>query len=290
MASVEKIWHELLAFGFDRDSLLINLGGGMITDLGGFAASVFKRGIPFIHIPTSLTAQVDAAIGGKTAINIGDVKNQAGTFAPAVRILIYPGFLETLPERELKSGFAEVVKHALIMDADYWEIVKDFSMDAGKADWLGLLRRSVEIKQLIVEKDPMEHGFRKILNFGHSIGHAFESCPGRHSILHGEAIAAGMICEAYLSVQKMGLPESRLEDIIRLLFVHFAKLEISAEDMDCMLKKIQHDKKNKNGKMMFSLLRSPGSCAFDCEISEDHILESIEFYNKLPRNVEAEGR
>ena len=282
VSSADKIWHELLAFGFDRNSLLINLGGGMITDLGGFTASVFKRGIPFVHIPTSLTAQVDAAVGGKTAINTGQVKNQVGSFSPARRIVIYPGFLETLPERELKSGFAEVIKHALIMDADYWEIVRKFSLEADRAAWMSLIRRSVNGKQQIVEKDPMELGLRKILNFGHSIGHAFESCFARKGILHGEAIAAGMICEAYLSVKIMGMPEKKLEEIIQLLGLHFAKLEIKDDDLNGLLENIQHDKKNKKGKMMFSLLKALGNCAYDCEVNEKQVLESIEFYKNLP--------
>ncbi len=282
VSSADKIWHDLLGFGFDRNSLLINLGGGMITDLGGFAASVFKRGIPFIHIPTSLTAQVDAAVGGKTAINTGQVKNQIGSFSQARRIVIYPGFLETLPERELKSGFAEVVKHALVMDADYWETVREFSLDADRVAWMSLIKKSVIGKQQIVEKDPREQGLRKILNFGHSIGHAFESCLTRKGILHGEAIAAGMICEAYLSVKFMGLPEIKLEEIIQLLGLYFAKLEIRDDALICLLENIRHDKKNKSAKMMFSLLKGVGNCAYDCEVNEKQVLESVEFYKNLP--------
>ena len=277
IGSAKKIWGELLAAGFDINSLLINMGGGMITDLGGFAASVFKRGIDFIHVPTSLTAQIDAAIGGKTGINFEEVKNQVGTFAWPDKVMVFPDFLKSLPHRELKSGFAEAMKHAIISDPAYWEFLKTFDLTTANTEFLNLIDKSIQIKMEIVEKDPMEKKERKMLNFGHSIGHAIESFlqPG---LLHGEAVAAGMICEAYISSKILDFPLSALEDIVCQVNKRFHKVSWENHQTDRIINKVYHDKKNKNGKLLFSLIEDIGSCIVEQEVGIDLIHESFRFY------------
>jgi len=273
LSTCEIIWRKLTEANFSRKSLLVNLGGGVIGDMGGFVAATYKRGIRFINVPTTLLSQVDASIGGKLGIDFGSLKNHIGVFKNPDKVIIYPGFLNTLPVREMKSGFAEVIKHGLIYDAGYWEIIKGSQLS--DMDWENIILKSVQIKNAIVTEDPLEGGLRKILNFGHTLGHAIEShllnTPNR--LLHGEAIALGMILEANLSVQLEMMGSSDFEEIR----AHISKMYDLPKpphlaDLTSYLKQ---DKKNEGDSIKFSLLKSIGSCAYDIEASEEIIEKSF---------------
>ncbi|ALL07631.1 3-dehydroquinate synthase [Pedobacter sp. PACM 27299] len=273
------IWKTLLDFEADRKCLMINLGGGVITDMGGFIASTYKRGIDFINIPTTLLAQVDASVGGKTGIDIDNVKNMVGTFALPQAVFIETSFLKTLPERELLSGFAEMIKHGLIVDAAYYERLK-------VADYKNIapieVHRSVEIKNEVVTEDPQEKGRRKILNFGHTIGHAVESYAlinDKAPLTHGEAIAIGMVAEAYLSSTNNTLTSEELEDITRYILSIYPAYHIKKESFTDLLGFMQSDKKNEHGQIMFSLLSKIGVCDYNCIVTEKDILEALAYYN-----------
>ncbi|WGQ09006.1 3-dehydroquinate synthase [Pedobacter gandavensis] len=273
------IWKTLLDFEADRKCLMINLGGGVITDMGGFIASTYKRGIDFINIPTTLLAQVDASVGGKTGIDIDNVKNMVGTFALPQAVFIETSFLKTLPERELLSGFAEMIKHGLIVDAAYYERLK-------VADYKNIapieVHRSVEIKNEVVTEDPQEKGRRKILNFGHTIGHAVESYAlinDKSPLTHGEAIAIGMVAEAYLSSTNNTLTPEELEDITKYILSIYPAYHIKKESFTDLLGFMQSDKKNEHGQIMFSLLSKIGTCDYNCIVTEKDILDALAYYN-----------
>ncbi|MBC8984605.1 3-dehydroquinate synthase [Pedobacter sp. N36a] len=273
------IWKTLLDFEADRKCLMINLGGGVITDMGGFIASTYKRGIDFINIPTTLLAQVDASVGGKTGIDIDNVKNMVGTFALPQAVFIETSFLKTLPERELLSGFAEMIKHGLIVDAAYYERLK-------VADYKNIapieVHRSVEIKNEVVTEDPQEKGRRKILNFGHTIGHAVESYAlinDKSPLTHGEAIAVGMVAEAYLSSTNNTLTPEELEDITKYILSIYPAYHIKKESFTDLLGFMQSDKKNEHGQIMFSLLSKIGACDYNCIVTEKDILAALSYYN-----------
>ncbi len=275
------IWKTLLDFEADRKCLMINLGGGVITDMGGFVASTYKRGIDFVNIPTTLLSQVDASVGGKTGIDIDNVKNMVGTFALPQAVFIENAFLKTLPKRELLSGFAEMIKHGLIADADYYYELK-------KADYTqigaGLIYHSVKIKNDIVIADPFERGLRKILNFGHTIGHAVEGYAllnDKKPLTHGESIAIGMITEAYLSAKYCNLGEDVLAEISTYILSLYPKYHIKAKSFKALLKLMQSDKKNEGGLIMFSLLDNIGKCEFNCQVTEEDIINSLNYYNSL---------
>lgn len=272
------IWRMLLDFGADRNSILINLGGGVITDMGGFAASTFKRGIDFVQVPTTLLSQVDASVGGKTGIDMDNVKNIIGTFTQPKAVFIHSAFLATLDERELRSGYAEVIKHGLIYDAFLFEKLKSIApVDLSPQ----IIYRSVEIKNEVVLSDPYEKGLRKILNFGHTIGHAVESYSLRHDkspLLHGEAIAIGFICEAFLSAKKNGLPQSELTEIIKTIKSIYPGYNQDKASYPDLLEIMKNDKKNNAGQISFSLLNRIGKCSFDIFCTEEEILESLNFY------------
>ncbi|MEJ5962870.1 3-dehydroquinate synthase [Pedobacter immunditicola] len=273
------IWKTLLDFDADRKCLMINLGGGVITDMGGFVASTYKRGIDFINIPTTLLSQVDASVGGKTGIDIDNVKNMVGTFTLPLAVFIESEFLKTLPERELLSGFAEMIKHGLIADKDYYHALK--KSDYKQPDPAAVFR-SVEIKNHVVTTDPLEQNLRKILNFGHTIGHAVESYALNHNpqpLTHGEAIAIGMICEAYLSHRNCNLTAEELEDISTYFNSIYPPYTIVPESFDELLKLMQSDKKNEHGQILFSLLDSIGHCEYNCKVTEKDILDSLHYYN-----------
>lgn len=275
------IWKTLLDFGADRKCLMINLGGGVITDMGGFVASTYKRGIDFINIPTTLLAQVDASVGGKTGIDIDNVKNMVGTFQLPQAVFIETIFLATLSKRELLSGFAEMIKHGLIADKAYYENLKTSNYQALSPEDI---YRSVEIKNKIVTEDPLEKGLRKILNFGHTIGHAIESYALNNSkkpLTHGEAIAIGMICEAYLAAKYCNLTLSELEDISQYILSIYPKYNIKEKSFDTLLGLMQSDKKNEDGQIMFSLLDTIGTCIFNCRVTTTDILNSLNYYNSL---------
>ncbi|WP_276360606.1 3-dehydroquinate synthase [Daejeonella sp. H1SJ63] len=272
------IWRMLLDFGADRNSIMINLGGGVITDMGGFAASTFKRGIDFVQVPTTLLSQVDASVGGKTGIDMENVKNIIGTFTQPKAVFIYSGFLKTLSERELRSGYAEVIKHGMIYDRNLFNMLRDIT-PADLNDQI--IHRSVEIKNEVVIEDPLEKGLRKILNFGHTIGHAVESWSLRHDkmpLLHGEAIAIGFICEAWLSVRKNGLKPSELDEIVKALKNIYPFYKLNKASYTDLLEIMKNDKKNNAGKISFSLLSEIGKCGYDIFCTGDEIFESLDYY------------
>lgn len=275
------IWSALSELGADRKSLLINLGGGVITDLGGFVASTFKRGIDFIHVPTTLLAMVDAAIGGKNGTNLGELKNQIGIINPPKILAVDPDYLESLPQNQLKSGLAEMLKHGLVRDKKYWEKMSQLSK-LSSHELEALIQESVKIKTEIVDKDPNENGLRKILNFGHTLGHAIESYflsnPDKTTLLHGEAIAVGMILEAYISSKTTGLPEISLKTIKKTVLHSFEKINFQASDLAPIMKLLEHDKKNTHGKINFVLLNEIGKPEIDCQVENKLILEAFDYY------------
>ncbi len=278
------IWSMMNDFEIDRHSLLINLGGGMIMDIGGFAASVYKRGIDFVHIPTSLLGMVDASIGGKTGIDMNQLKNQIGTFTQAKAVFIDPVFLQTLPEREMQAGYAEMIKHALIADAGYFRQIKKNLFSTHPDILLSLIEQSIGIKNKIVSQDPYEQGLRKLLNFGHTIGHAIESyslANDEFPLNHGEAIAIGMCCEARLSFTKNSLAEKEMNEIIDLIYRHYPSYQIEESEFDIFIQFMKNDKKNKSGQICFSLLKHIGAAGYNCVCNEEELTEALRYYNNL---------
>lgn len=274
----EHIWSELHKLKASRHSLLICLGGGVITDLGGFCASVYKRGIKCIHIPTTLLAQVDAAIGGKTGVDHEYLKNVIGTFYLPQEVFLDRSFLASLPERQVRNGMAEVIKHALIQDVELWEELKNIDIP-GRPLLIEnqLLARAVEIKCRIVDSDPKEKGLRKILNFGHTFGHGIESLllEKGFDILHGEAIGAGMEMETLLSLKNAGLPFKQYSEIITYIRKFYPRLPIEEGDINEILNRMTHDKKNKNHQISFSLLKNIGEAGFDYLTEDFDLLRDI---------------
>ena len=262
----------------DRHAVLLNLGGGVIGDLGGFCAATYKRGIRFAQLPTTLLAQVDASVGGKLGLDFEGLKNHIGVFRVPDAVLIDPVFLQTLPERELRSGFAEVIKHALIGDRALWETLR--RRDLHEQPWPKLVAHSVAFKQKITTADPTERGLRKILNFGHTLGHAIEThlldTPRR--LLHGEAVAAGMVAEAWLSHQRGTLSAEALGQVEEFVFSVFGKAGLGTADVPAVVKLTAQDKKNRNGQVLFSLLNGPGGCDFDVPVSPARMRKALRYY------------
>lgn len=281
LRTCEHIWQDLTNREFDRKALLVNLGGGVIGDMGGFCAAAYKRGIAFLNLPTTLLAQVDASVGGKLGIDFQGLKNHIGFFRKPEQVIIWPGFLQTLPQRELRSGFAEVLKHALIADAGYWEKLKSRPLE--QQPWKEHIEHSVRVKTGIVAADPTEKGLRKILNFGHTVGHAIETAllESDDYLLHGEAIAIGMISEAYLSAKKCGLSQQACDDIEKTLTNVFGTVALSAQTIDQAVKLVMQDKKNEKATVKGSFLRSLGKAVYDVDVSVDEIRESLAKYNSL---------
>jgi len=277
-----NIWESLIRGRAERNSLLINLGGGVIGDMGGFCAATYKRGMPFMQIPTTLLAQVDASIGGKLGIDFGQVKNSIGVFSNPLAVCVDPHFLATLSRRELRSGFAEIVKHALIADADQWEAIRLLT-SLENAYWPAFIRPSLEIKRRIVESDPFERGLRKALNFGHTIGHALEGhlLQGNEPLLHGEAVAAGMICESFLSWKAGLLSEKERDLIAEFLLALYGLQPLHAQDFEAFLRLMQNDKKNERGRINFSLIGPPGTIHIDQFAEKKEIVESLNWYNTM---------
>lgn len=272
------VWKTMLDFGADRKALLINLGGGVVTDMGGFAASTYKRGIDFIQIPTTLLSQVDASVGGKTGIDLDNVKNIIGTFTQPQAVFISTQFLQTLDDRQLLSGFAEVIKHGLIQDKALYEICKSVDLENISAD---LVYQSVQIKNNVIRQDPTEKGLRKILNFGHTIGHAIEGYSLYNDdtpLLHGEAIAIGMICEAYLSHKFTGLSQEELNDITDTFVSNYPSYSYSADQYETFIELMRNDKKNEDNKIGFALLTKIGVCTFNIYVDVDDIKSALDYY------------
>lgn len=275
------VWKMLIDFGADRKALMINLGGGVITDMGGFAASTFKRGIDFVQVPTTLLAQVDASVGGKTGIDVDGIKNIIGTFTQPKAVFMYDDFLKTLPSRQILSGLAEMLKHGLIVDASYWNELKTSDLTIPSA---ALVHRSVAIKNEVVIEDPHEKGIRKALNFGHTVGHAVETYSlmnDEDHLTHGEAIAIGMICEAWLSNQKSSLSDAELVEISQVLSGLYPKHTISEDSHPTLLEHMLKDKKNSNGQINCTLLKSIGQYSIDHICTADELLGSLRYYSSL---------
>ncbi|MFD2966441.1 3-dehydroquinate synthase [Sphingobacterium bambusae] len=276
------VWKTMLDFGADRKALMINLGGGVVTDMGGFAASTYKRGIDFIQIPTTLLSQVDASVGGKTGIDLDNLKNIIGTFTQPRAVFISAQFLKTLDERQMRSGFAEVIKHGLIFDEALFEQTKATDLANDPLD--DIVFRSVSIKNEVITQDPTEMGLRKILNFGHTIGHAVEGYSMLHDenpLLHGEAIAIGMICEAYLSTKLNGLSQDALMDIVKSFDAIFTRYTMQSDWYAELISLMRNDKKNEGKQIGFALLASIGKCDYNIYVDEDAIIESLDFYKNL---------
>ncbi len=276
-----RVWETLSEKDADRQSLLINLGGGVVTDLGGFVASAYKRGIDFINVPTSLLAMVDASVGGKTGIDLGPLKNQIGVIRQPEMVLVITAFLSTLNERQLRSGFAEMLKHGLIRDASYWEALKSLK----PSDPLDTrIHESITIKNEVVRQDPEERNLRKILNFGHTLGHAIESyymeAGEAGMMLHGEAIAAGMVLESYLSHQLTGLDIKQLDDIKSVFMERYPKAALPLKDMPGILELLKHDKKNSYGNINFVLLKNIGEPVIDCKVPVELFPDAFAYYSE----------
>ena len=281
LQTCENLWNQLSERGADRNSALINLGGGVVTDLGGFVACAFKRGIDFYNLPTTLLAMVDASVGGKTGIDLGALKNQIGIIEEPKQVLIDAQWLQTLPQEELRSGFAEMLKHGLISNKDYWEQLKSLpKLEA--ATLAEFIKPSVAIKKQVVLEDPRERHLRKILNFGHTLGHAIESYylthPEKKRLLHGEAIAIGMVMEAYLGVSCCSFSNVAAEEIKKTFAQFYPPVEIDAQDREGILELLRHDKKNKAGRVNFVLLKSIGVPEIDVEVPQELFTQAFEFY------------
>lgn len=277
------VWRELSNNGASRRSLFINLGGGMITDLGGFAASTFKRGIRFINIPTTLLAMVDAAVGGKNGINFNGLKNEVGVFNPASAVLIETEFLRTLDSANLISGYAEMLKHGLISTSLHWAELMRFNLSAPDlVELKRLVAESVQVKERIVEEDPYEKGIRKALNLGHTVGHAFESLSFElnRPVEHGYAVAWGMICELYLSAVQTAFPQEKMRQTIRFIRENWGCFPIDCTQYERLYELMTHDKKNENGVINFTLLQDIGSIAIDQTANKELIFEMFDFYRE----------
>jgi len=277
------IWKSMTLFGVDRNSLIINLGGGVVTDLGGFVSSTYKRGIKFVNIPTTLLSMVDASIGGKTGIDFNEAKNQIGTLSFAEMIIIDTDYLKSLPTEEINSGTAEMFKHGLISSKKYWEKLQKIDLTIIN-NLEKLIYKSIQIKNSIVALDPIEKNIRKSLNFGHTLGHAIESYSLKNNklrpLLHGEAIAIGMVLEAYLANKVSGLSVKELEEIKGVFRSKFDLIDFDSKEIISINELLIHDKKNSHGNINFTLLKSIGEYVIDQKVDEKLINEAFDYYSE----------
>jgi 3-dehydroquinate synthase len=291
LESLAHVWEELGRMGGTRHTLLINIGGGMVTDLGGFAASTFKRGINYINIPTTLLAMVDASVGGKTGINFRGLKNEIGVFNNATTVILDTQFLRTLDRENIFSGYAEMLKHGLISNEAMWAELMNFDLGAEQLDLATLQRMladSVAVKQRIVTEDPLEHGLRKALNLGHTVGHAFESYALKNSvignlqfpILHGYFVAFGLVCELYLSTVKTGFPTDKMRQTVSFIREHYGRMPITCDDYPALFELMTHDKKNTAGTINFTLLGGIGDIRINQTATKEEIYEALDFYRE----------
>ena len=312
--SLSHVWEALGEGGATRHSLLINLGGGMVTDLGGFAASTFKRGINYINIPTTLLSMVDASVGGKTGINFRGLKNEIGVFNNAATVILDTQFLKTLDAENILSGYAEMLKHGLIDSESHWGELVSFDFERNSEERIGnseerivnseerignseerivnsenswwmelqrMVEKSVNVKQRIVTEDPTEQGIRKALNLGHTAGHAFESFALKHQpILHGYAVAYGLVCELYLSCIKTGFPTDKMHQTVNFIHEHYGKMSITCDDYPQLMELMTHDKKNVAGIINFTLLGGIGDIRINQTATKDEIYEALDFYRE----------
>jgi 3-dehydroquinate synthase len=283
IATCTEVWGALSELGADRKSILINLGGGVISDLGGFVACTFKRGIDFINIPTTLLSMVDASIGGKNGVDLGSIKNQIGIIREPKAVIIDTQFLSTLPQNEMRSGLAEMLKHGLIFDKNYWDKFKNLK-DLNTVDLDNLIHQSIQIKNTIVCEDISENGIRKSLNFGHTLGHGIESYflenEVKTSLLHGEAIAVGMILESYISREKGLLTNEEYQEIKYIINDIFDRIEFTQNDIDKIIELLIFDKKNEFGKVQFALLDGIGKIKINQETTNNLIHNAFEDYSR----------
>ena len=283
LESLTHVWQELQRQGATRHSLLVSLGGGMVTDLGGFAASTFKRGIHLINIPTTLLAMVDASVGGKTGINFGGLKNELGVFRNASSVILDPVFLRTLDAANILSGYAEMLKHGLLSTPAMLSELLTFDVELPDLSTLGrMVAESVAVKQRIVTADPTEQGLRKALNLGHTIGHAFESMALAKGapVLHGYAVAWGLVCELYLSTLLTAFPQERLRQVVRFVFDHYGRMPFTCRDYPTLLQLMTHDKKNVAGEINFTLLADVGDIRINQTASKEQIEEALDFFRE----------
>ena len=283
IATLSNVWQTLSEQGATRHSLMIHVGGGMVTDLGGFAASTFKRGIKYINIPTTLLAMVDASVGGKTGINFNGLKNEIGVFSPAECVLIDTVFLKTLDMANLLSGYAEMLKHGIISTTEHWADLLNFNWDEIDYSKLQtLVGQSVQIKENIVEQDPFEKNIRKALNLGHTVGHAFESLAleTNHPVLHGYAVAWGMVCELYFSHLKVGFPKDKLRQTIQFIKEHYGVMFFDCKQYERLYEFMTHDKKNSSGIINFTLMGEIGDIRINQTATKEEIFEMLDFYRE----------
>ena len=283
LETLASVWQILSDKGASRHSLLINLGGGMVTDLGGFAAATFKRGFAYINVPTTLLAMVDASVGGKTGINFNGLKNEVGVFAPADSVLIETEFLRSLDARNFFSGYAEMLKHGLISNEAHWAELLNFNTDLIDYKYLKkLVGESVQVKENIVEQDPFEHGIRKALNLGHTVGHAFESLAlaENRPVLHGYAVAWGIVCELYLSHLKTGFPKEKMRQTIQFIKENYGSFTFDCKQYEQLYALMLHDKKNTAGVINFTLLKEIGDISINQTADKDQIFGMFDFYRE----------
>ncbi len=283
LESLSHVWTALQKGGATRHSLMVNLGGGMVTDLGGFAASTFKRGIAYINIPTTLLSMVDASVGGKTGINFGGLKNEIGVFNCAASVILDTEFLRTLDHANLCSGYAEMLKHGLISNEATWAELLNFDLDDVDYRHLNqMVSTSVAVKERIVEEDPLEHGIRKALNLGHTVGHAFESLAlaENRTVLHGYAVAWGLVCELYLSAKRTHFPKDKLHQTLQFIKDNYGVFTFDCKQYDRLYELMTHDKKNTSGQVNFTLLGGIGDIRINQTATREEILEMLEFYRE----------
>lgn len=283
LRSVEKIWTALQEGRATRHSCVINLGGGMVTDLGGFAASTFKRGIRFINIPTTLLAMVDASVGGKTGINYGGLKNEIGVFNDANFVILHAAFLQTLDQENLRSGYAEMLKHGLISNGKMMGELLTFNLsgDVDIHQLQGMIAASVAVKEKVVTRDPFEQNVRKALNLGHTFGHAFESWSlKRKPVLHGYAVAYGLVCELYMSCVKCGFPTEKMRQVVRFIKEWYGQLSFTCDDYDELIALMQHDKKNLGDEINFTLLDDVGDIKLNQTATMEEIKNAFDFFRE----------
>ena len=283
LEALSSIWMRLSSEGATRHSVLLNLGGGMVTDMGGFAGATFKRGIRTINVPTTLMASVDAAVGGKTGVNFNGLKNEIGAFYPPECVFIDCEFLRTLDRDNILSGYAEMIKHGLISSMEVYTSVMLYDIDTMNYRYLNqLVAQSVAVKEEFVAKDPKEQNIRKALNFGHTVGHAYESLSFRKNapLLHGHAVAAGIISELYLSHKLCGFPMEKLSQVVYYIKEYYRPFAFSCDDYDALYELMTHDKKNEAGIINFTLLGGVGDVRINQQVSRAHILESLDFYRE----------
>ena len=283
LSTCEELWTKLCKYGVDRSSLIINLGGGVVTDLGGFVASTFLRGIQFINMPTTLLSMVDASIGGKTGIDLNNIKNQIGVINNPTMVIIDSEFLETLPLEEMKSGFSEMIKHSLITGITYWEAIKSTNIISFLPEIC--FYNSILIKSKIVDDDPYEKGLRKVLNYGHTVGHAIETfclnTDNRKDLTHGHSIALGMVIEGYLSTIKLNFDKKLNSEINHFLLLNFEKNIFTEKEIEEIIRLMSFDKKNKDGQINFVLLKEVGKPVVDQKVDNNTIKKSFMYLNEF---------